>query len=183
MKRLAGLIIAATLALAAGPASAAVELVAAENFYGGIAQEIGGHTLEVVSVLNNPDQDPHLFETSPTVARRLADARIVVMNGADYDPWMGKLLKAAPRPQRVVIVVADLVQAKAGANPHLWYDPATMPTVARALAAALAKVDPDHAPNYAARLATTLASLERITARVTALRGKWAGYRVAPSRS
>ena len=105
-------------------------------------------------MLANPDQDPHLFEASPTVARQLADAQIVILNGADYDPWMAKLLKAAPRPQRTVIVVADLMHAKAGANPHLWYDPATMPKVAQALAAALAKADPAHAPDYAARLAT-----------------------------
>ncbi len=175
MKRLAGLVLAATLAVAAGPASAAVKLVAAENFYGSLAHAIGGLQVEVVSVLNNPDQDPHLFETSPAVARQVADARIVILNGAGYDSWMAKLLTAAPRPQRTVIVVADLMHAKAGDNPHLWYDPATMPAVARALAAALAKTDPDHASDYAARLATTLASLARVEARVKALRDKWAG--------
>ncbi len=175
MKRLAGLVLAATLAVAAAPARSAVKLVAAENFYGSLAHAIGGLQVEVVSVLNNPDQDPHLFETSPAVARQVADARIVILNGAGYDSWMAKLLTAAPRPQRTVIVVADLMHAKAGDNPHLWYDPATMPAVARALAAALAKTDPDHASDYAARLATTLASLARVEARVKALRDKWAG--------
>jgi zinc/manganese transport system substrate-binding protein len=186
MKTFSGLAFAAALALAASPAAqissanaaGAVKLVAAENFCGNIAHEIGGLEVEVVSILNNPDQDPHLFETSPAVARQLAAAQIVIYNGADYDPWIAKLLKAAPKADRMVIVAADLVHAKAGDNPHLWYDPATMPKVAQALADALSKADPDHAADYAARLKTTLASLARVQARVKALRAKWAGQPV-----
>ena len=73
---------------------------------------------------------------------------------------MAKLLAAAPQPGRVAIVAADLVHKKAGDNPHLWYDPATMPAVAKALAAALSKADPAHAAEFQARLATFLASLK-----------------------
>ena len=162
---------------AAGP----VKLVAAENFYGGIAQQIGGAQVEVVSVMNNPDQDPHLFETSPAVARQLAAAQIVIYNGADYDPWMPKLLAAAPTPGRIVIVAADLVHKKAGDNPHLWYDPATMPAVAKALAAALGKADPAHAAEYQARLATFLASLKPLDDKIGAVRKKYAGAAVTAS--
>ena len=75
-----------------------VSVVAAENFYGAIAHRIGGLQVSVTSILNNPEQDPHLFEASPAVARQIADARIVILNGADYDPWMEKLLRASPRP-------------------------------------------------------------------------------------
>ena len=60
-------------------------------------RQIAGSGAAVTSILSNPDQDPHLFEASPSVARAFAGARIVVLNGADYDPWMGKLLRAAPR--------------------------------------------------------------------------------------
>ncbi len=151
------------------------KLVAAENFYGAIAHRIGGLQVAVTSILNNPEQDPHLFEASPAVARQIANARIVIVNGAGYDPWITKLLRASPRPDRVVINVAVLTGAKAGENPHLWYDPATMPKVAQALAAALAKADPDHAPDYAGRLKDTLASLARIDKRVAAIRDKFKG--------
>ncbi len=168
--------------LAAAPAARAdagmVRLVAAENFYGAIAHRIGGLQVAVTSILNNPSQDPHLFEASPAVARQVADARIVILNGAGYDPWMDKLLKASPRPDRVVIDVAALTGHKAGGNPHLWYDPATMPKVAQALAAALSKADPDHAPDYADRLKDTLASLARVDKRVAELRGKFKGAAV-----
>ena len=133
-----------------------VAVVAAENFYGDIARQIGGDRVAVISIMNNPDQDPHLFETTPAVVRQLAGAQIVVLNGANYDPWMDKLLAAVPRAGRTVISAAQITGRKAGDNPHLWYDPVTMPTVATALAGALAKADSAHASDYAARLKATL---------------------------
>jgi ABC-type Zn uptake system ZnuABC Zn-binding protein ZnuA len=72
-----------------------ISIVAAENFYGDVAKQIGGNSVKVTSILTNPDQDPHLFEASPSVARSLAGAKIVVYNGIDYDPWMEKLLSAS----------------------------------------------------------------------------------------
>jgi zinc/manganese transport system substrate-binding protein len=166
---------------AAAPAHAAesqIEVVAAENFYGDVARQIGGDRVAVVSIMNNPDQDPHLFETTPSIVRQLAAAQIVILNGANYDPWMDKLLAATPRTGRMVISAAQLTGRKPGDNPHLWYDPVTMPAVATALAEALAKADSAHALDYIARLKTTLAALERITQRVVQLKAKHVGTAV-----
>lgn len=166
---------------AAAPVQAAegqIAVVAAENFYGDIARQIGGDRVAVVSIMNNPDQDPHLFETTPSIVRQLAAAQIVIINGANYDPWMDKLLAATPRTGRMVISAAQLTGRKSSDNPHLWYDPATMPAVATALAEALAKADSAHALDYTARLKTTLAALGRITQRVAQLKAKHAGTAV-----
>src|SRR5215469_6275379 len=132
------------LVLLGSPAAAqqALTIVAAENFYGDVAQQIAGPNAVVNSILSNPDQDPHLFEANPSVARLLTTADIVAYNGLDYDPWMTKLLGATRTPKRKVIVVAGLVHHKAGDNPHIWYDPLTMPAYAKALAMALAERDP-----------------------------------------
>jgi zinc/manganese transport system substrate-binding protein len=183
MKTLIGL--ATTLLISLAPALLAhaagdrIAVVAAENFYGGVAQEIGGDRVAVTSILNNPDQDPHLFETTPTVVRQIAAAQVVVLNGAGYDSWMEKLLVVSPKPSRTVIVAADLMHRKAGDNPHLWYDPRTMPAVAGALAAALAAADPVHKDEYAARLKTFLASLAPLDEKIAAIRNKYAGAPVA----
>jgi zinc/manganese transport system substrate-binding protein len=159
-------------------AESQIAVVAAENFYGDIARQIGGDRISVTSIMTNPDQDPHLFETTPGIVRQLAGAQIVILNGANYDPWMEKLLAAAPRPGRTVIGAAELVGRNPGDNPHLWYDPATMPAVANALAAALTKADSAHALDYAARLKTTLSGLARITQRVAQLKAKHGGAAV-----
>ncbi len=113
-----------------------IAVVAAENVYGDVAKQIGSASV-ASSILTNPDQDPHLFEASPSTARQIADARIAVFNGADYDPWMVKLLAGSPSPRRITIEVATLIHRKAGDNPHLWYDPPTIPAFAKALAARL----------------------------------------------
>ncbi|HKA77927.1 MAG TPA: zinc ABC transporter substrate-binding protein [Pseudolabrys sp.] len=152
-----------------------IAVVAAENFYGDIARQIGGERISIASIMTNPDQDPHLFETTPGIVRQLAGAQVVILNGANYDPWMEKLLAAAPRPRRIVISAAQLVGRNPGDNPHLWYDPATMPAVANAFADAMTKADSAHASDYATRLKTTLASLERINQRVAQLKAKYAG--------
>jgi zinc/manganese transport system substrate-binding protein len=182
MKIIPGLALAVALALAPHPGARAAEgriaVVAAENFYGDIARQIGGERVAVVSIMNNPDQDPHLFETTPGVVRQIAGAQIAILNGANYDPWMEKLLSVAPQPKRQVIVAANLVHRNAGDNQHLWYDPATMPAVARAIAAAFTSADRMHAADYAANLAATLASLDRIGQRVAQIKARHAGSAV-----
>jgi zinc/manganese transport system substrate-binding protein len=169
-------LLAASLWLTA--ARAAPAIVAAENIYGGLAAQIAGPDGTVTSILSNPDQDPHLFEASPSVARALSTAALVIYNGADYDPWMDKLLAAAPAPGRTVIIAAALMHKKPGDNPHLWYDPATMRAVAGAVAAALATQDPAHAAEYAQRRHAFDAGLDQLDAKIAAMRARYAGANV-----
>ena len=159
-------------------AAAPVDVVAAENFYGDVARQIGGAEVKVTSILSNPDQDPHLFEASPSVARDISAARVVIYNGIDYDPWMQKLLEAARSPNRTAIVVADLVGKKPGDNPHIWYDPATMLALAKTLANDLGSVDSTHKPDYQQRLARFQQSMQPIQAKIAALRGRLAATQV-----
>src|ERR1700723_2253085 len=104
-------------------------IVAAENFYGGVAAQIAGNSADIISVLSNPNQDPHEFTTDAATAKAVADADIIIYNGLGYDDWMDKLLGTQGKAGRVVIRVADLIGAKAGDNPHIWYDPRTMPAL------------------------------------------------------
>lgn len=169
--------LAIAFCLIAAPAAArdAIDIVAAENFYADVARQIAGGHASVNSIMSNPDQDPHLFEASPAVSRLLSSASIVVYNGADYDPWMPKLLAAAKAPRRQVIVVADLVHRKPGENPHIWYDPATIPAYATAVTEALVEWDPTNNKDYRQRLDTFLTSLRKVTARISELRKQFEG--------
>ncbi|HKH80006.1 MAG TPA: zinc ABC transporter substrate-binding protein [Methylovirgula sp.] len=174
-------LLASVATLLAAPALASadpINIVAAENFYGDVAQQIGGAAVSVTSILSNPDQDPHLFEASPSVGRAVSAARIVVYSGIDYDPWMEKLLGAAKSSDRKTIVVAELVGKKTGDNPHIWYDVTIMQTFAKALADDLGSADPAHRADYQRRLAQFQKSLERIEAKITALKGRLAGTEV-----
>lgn len=161
------------------PALAApVPIVAAENFYGELARQVGGEHVAVTSILSNPEQDPHSFEASPRTARDLAHARLVIYNGIGYDRWIGPLLSASPAPGREELVAAQLVGKRDGDNPHLWYLPSTMPAVARAIGAWLDTHDAAHKADYDARLATTLKQLQAVETRVAQMRQRYHGQPV-----
>ncbi len=165
----------AFIAAFAAPAVAApLAVVAAENVYGDVAQQLGGPEVTVVSILNNPAQDPHLFEAGASAAIRIAGAGLVIYNGADYDPWMAKLLSVTPGVDRKVIVAADLAHKAAGDNPHLWYDPKIVRMVAKAVADRLTDADPGGASRYTARLRDFDLSLMPMLNKIAEMRGKYA---------
>jgi len=170
------------LALAARAAVLAdervVRIVAAESFYGELAAELAGPRAQVVSVLRNSDADPHLFEVNASTARAIATADLVVYNGMNYDAWMTRMLSGAPSATRRVIEAAAVVDAAAGSNPHLWYDPLTMPAVARAVAAELVHIDPAQRAAYEERLQHVIESLGALGADIARLRARHAGAAV-----
>jgi zinc/manganese transport system substrate-binding protein len=169
----------ATLAQPASPDP--INVVAAENFYGDIAQQIGGDNVVVTSVLSSPDQDPHLFEASPSTAKALAGAKVAIVNGADYDPWMEKLLKANKTSGRKEILAAALAGKKAGDNPHLWYNPATVKAVAKKLSVELSSIDPAHKADYEKGAASFVDSLKPLDTKIAEMRKKYAGSPITAS--
>jgi zinc/manganese transport system substrate-binding protein len=158
-----------------------IKVVAAENFYGDMAKQIGGDNVAVTSILSSPDQDPHLFEASPDIAKALSDAKVVMVNGVDYDPWMEKLLSASTATGRKEIIVGKLVGHKPGDNPHLWYDPAYMKAAGKALVADLSGVDPAHKADYEQGYAKFVDLLKPIDEKIAAMRKSFAGQPVTAS--
>jgi zinc/manganese transport system substrate-binding protein len=167
------LLVAATPVQAAGP----IRIVAAENFYGDLAAQIAGRHAAIVSILSNPDTDPHLFESSASTARAIADADIVISNGAEYDPWIDRLLSASAG-NRTWLVAAKIVGATPADNPHLWYDPKTFPALATALAAELTRRDPANGADYAANLSTFDTAFARAIQDLATIRSAHAGLAV-----
>lgn len=152
---------------------AKIAVVAAENMYGELAKQLGGEYVDVQSILTNPNQDPHLFSAIPSVAKAVADADVIIYNGADYDNWMQKLLSIKGPKQQRFIVIADLVGAKAGMNPHFWYDPATMPLFANAFVTILQELDKVHKDNYQQNLAKFVQDYQSLQASLYRLRLKY----------
>jgi zinc/manganese transport system substrate-binding protein len=171
----------AICALSAPAFADPVKVVAAENFYGDIASQIGGANVAVTSILSNPDDDPHLFEASPATARALSDAKVVIANGVDYDPWIEKLLSANKAAGRKEILVSALVGRKPGDNPHLWYDPTYMKAVAKALVADLIAVDSAHKADYEQGEAKFIESLKPLDDKLTTMHKSYAGQPVTAS--
>jgi zinc/manganese transport system substrate-binding protein len=181
MSRLRYLAALAFLGISAPAFADPVRVVAAENFWGDVAAQIGGANVAFESILSNPDQDPHLFEASTETAKALAHAQIVIVNGVDYDPWMEKLLSANKAPARRAIVVGALVGRKPGDNPHLWYDPAYVKAAAQAITTDLAAVDPAHKADYQKGEAAFLDSLKPLDEKIADLRKRFSGQPITAS--
>lgn len=125
-----------------------IPIVAAENFYGEIAQQLGGPYVEVTTILNNPQQDPHLFSANPATAKAIANAKYIVFNGLDYDNWILPLISSAQNNDLHLIDVAKLNDKQSGDNPHIWYNPKNMATYANYLTGQLSLSDNTHASYF-----------------------------------
>ena len=145
---------------AAGSSEGKISAVGAENEYANVIAQVGGRYVQAEAIMSNPDTDPHDFTASPSVARTVAQARLVVQNGVGYDAFMNRIEQATSSSRRSVIEVQSLLGLPdSTANPHLWYAPRTMPALARALAARLSRIQPAHARYFEANAARFSASL------------------------
>jgi zinc/manganese transport system substrate-binding protein len=126
-----------------------LQVVAAENFWGSVAAQLGGKRVQVRSIIVNPDTDPHGYDPTAQDARTMSAARMAILNGVGYDGWASELLAANPAGARVVLSVGGLLGLKDGANPHRWYFPANVYTVANQIVADYDKLDPADAGYFA----------------------------------
>lgn len=185
---LTGLVLAVVMSspAAASPAARAstdpVHAVGAEAQYANVIAQIGGPYVAVTAVMVNPSTDPHSFEMSAAYAAKVAEAQLVVQNGLGYDGFMNALESASPNGGRHVIVARRLLGYGASAfDPHLWYDPRTMPLVARAVASALEALRPSHAAYFRSSLARFDHSLAPWRSAIAAFRLAHPHRRVAVS--
>ena len=173
-------------ATAGGGGSGRLRVVAAENFWGSIATQLGGQRAEVQSIIVNPSTDPHSYEPTAQDARTMAGARLAIVNGIGYDNWAPKLLAAssAEDRSRVVLNVGRLLGLTQGDNPHQWYSPASVMRVVAAIVADYDRLDPEHAAYYAEReRAFQTKSLARYDELRAQIKKRYAGTPVGYSES
>ena len=161
-----------------------LDVVAAENFWGSIAAQLGGDRAQVTSIVTNPDTDPHSYDPTASDARAMASSRVAIVNGIGYDGWASHLLAANPDSSRVVLTVGDVLGLKDGDNPHQWYSPPAVRRVAAAIAAAYTTADPADGAYFAARKRRfETVSLARYDALLARIRRSYGGTPVGYSES
>jgi zinc/manganese transport system substrate-binding protein len=151
-----------------------IKVIGVENEYADVISQVGGNYVDVQAIETDPNTDPHTFEASPKIAQEIAGAQLIVLNGVGYDDWAAKMIAAVPRPNRKVIDVQKLLGLPDDTrNPHLWFDPKTMPAVAKAVADALAGLNPAAAAYFHANADKFVASLEPWNAAIAAFKAKY----------
>jgi zinc/manganese transport system substrate-binding protein len=174
---------AASTSPAAASSTATITAIGAENEYASVISQVGGKYVKASSIMSNPNTDPHTFEASPSVAQEMSQAKLIVQNGVGYDDWASTIENAAADSSRKVINVQQLLGLpNSTPNPHLWYNPTTMPKVASAIATDLGQIDPAHASYYKSNAASFTASLGAWTQAIAAFKAAHPNTR-SPRRS
>jgi zinc/manganese transport system substrate-binding protein len=178
--RLLGALVLALISSGSAMAAGTVHAVGVESEYADVIAQIGGRYVQVTAIETDPNTDPHSFEASPAIAREVAAADLLVRNGVGYDSWVEGILAATPSAERKVIDVQHLLHLPDSTpNPHLWYDPGTMPAVANAVAAELAARAPAEAAYFEANARRFEASLGPWRQALASFRRQYGGTRIA----
>ena len=155
-------------------------VVAAEIMWGSIAAQIGGDRVDVTSLISDPEQDPHLFQSTARDAAAVSRADLVITNGLGYDDFADKLIKTGSSSHdRTVISVAHIVGARSDANPHLWYELRRVDDVATAVAEALTAKDPAGKDTFERNVKAFGVSMRPVLSTLDTLRAKYAHSPVA----
>ena len=168
---------------AGGSGKGTLQVIAGENFWGSSAAQLGGSHVSMTSIVTNPNTDPHEYESSATDARAFATADYVILNGAGYDDWGRKLLSANPSQSRKVFTVADLLNKKAGDNPHFWYNPDWVDQVADKITADYRALDPANAGYFTRQREAFATALQPYHDAVAQIRATAGGIPVGSTES
>jgi len=156
-----------------------VQVVAAENFWGSLVSQLGGERTHVLSIVSNPNADPHEYESSSTNAQAIANASLVIVNGAGYDQWALNLIAAEGNQHQKILNVQELIGQHVGANPHFWYSPYYVNETVAAMYKDLVAVDPAGASYYRQQYYSLISSLATYNQRINTIAHLFGGTRVA----
>ncbi|WP_125566546.1 metal ABC transporter solute-binding protein [Companilactobacillus insicii] len=137
-----------------------IKIVATTDFYGEVAKAVVGNKGTVESIINKPGVDPHDYEPTTAIAKDVSNADVTIANGLGYDSWMNKLSKK--NNGTFIKVGENILDKKTGDNPHIWYNPTTMPKLANKIATELSKKQPDNEKYFKANAKKYISSLKPV---------------------
>jgi zinc/manganese transport system substrate-binding protein len=164
--------------------SGVIKVVAAENFWGSLVSQLGGNQTSVLSIVTDPNSDPHEYEANTSDAIAIAQAQFVIVNGVGYDDWALQLISAGGNPNQTVLNVGDLVGVTIGGgvvngNPHMWYNPKYVNETVAAMYSDLVHIAPSHTAYFQQQYAALNASLGPLYSRANTIKQLFAGTIVA----
>jgi zinc/manganese transport system substrate-binding protein len=140
---------------------------------------IGGKNVIVSSIISNPEADPHLFSVSPKTAIKVTDAKVVIYNGVDYDPWMDQLLSSQPSNNKLAIInISEMSGLEKSDNPHIWYNPDVFPALAKKLSEKFSAIQPGNKTYFEKNLASFNDKYKCVWRLIKIIRLKYSGISV-----
>jgi zinc/manganese transport system substrate-binding protein len=169
MRRWRCLLLALALPLGTSPLHAQTRLnvVASFSILGDFVKNVGGDRVEVTTLVG-PDSDVHVYTPTPADVRKIADAKLLVVNGFGLEGWLPRLIQAAGGKAAIVTATEGIAPLKAGsdADPHAWQSVANAEKYVANIRDALAAADPADAEVFRKNAQTYLARLEALDGEV-----------------
>ncbi|HME55409.1 MAG TPA: zinc ABC transporter substrate-binding protein [Candidatus Lokiarchaeia archaeon] len=163
--------------------STKLQIVAGENFWGSLVSQLGGTKVQVLSIVSDPNADPHEYESNAADAQAIANANFIIVNGIGYDDWALHLIAASNTPNQTVLNVQNLVGVPSGSNPHLWYSPSYVNETVHQMYLDLVSLDPTNAAYYHQQYVNLNASLGVNNKRINEIKQQFNGTEVASTES
>lgn len=182
--------------------SGKVAVVASTDVYGDLVRSIGGDLVDVTSIIDSPDKDPHEYEATARDQLALSNAALVIENGGGYDAFVDTMIDASGSTAPVITatVVAGLEEEHAHEdeaaesedadhdeaghehaeyNEHVWYDLSAVREMVTSIADELSAIDADNAATYAENAEALGGSLDALIDREAELKGTLGGRSIA----
>ncbi len=159
------LLVALVLLTAATPVRAAERLnvVASFSILGDFVRNVGGTSVNVTTLVG-PDSDPHVYEPTPSDAKKIADAKLVFVNGFGLEGWLPRLVRSAGNKATIITATSGIAPLKldSDADPHAWQSPLNAKIYVANIRDALAAADPADAGTFKSNADVYLAKLDAL---------------------
>jgi zinc/manganese transport system substrate-binding protein len=156
-----------------GSSNQVIKVVAAENFWGSLVAQLGGNHASVFSIVSDPNADPHAYESNAADAQAVANANLIIVNGAGYDDWAQQLISAGSNTNQKIMNVQQVLNSTATpgcaeqayngtaacVNPHFWYSPYFVNYTVHAMYNDLVSIDSQDATYFKQNYQTLNSSL------------------------
>ncbi len=130
-----------------------VKVVTSFSILADMTRQIGGDYIQLENVVG-PDQDAHVYETSPDDARHVQQADLIIENGLSFEPWLDRLVTSSETTARVIKASQGVLprtldeEGQTVPDPHAWNSLANAEVYAGNILRGLTQVDPAHASQY-----------------------------------
>jgi zinc/manganese transport system substrate-binding protein len=163
-----GLIALALMAVTArAHAADRLNVVASFSILGDLVRHVGGEHVNVTTLVG-PDSDAHVYSPTPADARKIADARLVFVNGLGLEGWLPRLVQSAGNKATIITATTGIAPLKLGsdADPHAWQSPLNAKIYVANIRDALVAADPADTEPFKANAAAYLAQLDALDGEV-----------------
>jgi zinc/manganese transport system substrate-binding protein len=158
-----GALVATSMAVIPLHAQEKINAVASFSILGDFVRNVGGDRVNVTTLVG-PDSDVHVYTPAPADAKKIADAKLVIVNGLGLEGWLPRLVQSSGGKATIIVATTGIAPRKLGsdADPHAWQSVANAKIYVANIREALSAADPAGAAATRANADAYLAKLEAL---------------------